>query len=164
MRSTAVLLAAAVLTAALAACTPKEKTDLAQEDVPSQSTTVVGNQQPVGGDTNSATMNPPIQRETDMPSANPSTAQPEQEVHLIEYAINMPETIRAGHHVFQVDNAGKENHAFEIEGNGVHAKTSVLTRGGGAALEVDLKPGTYTVYCPVEGHKGKGMSRTITVR
>ncbi|HEY0144344.1 MAG TPA: hypothetical protein VGF48_25900 [Thermoanaerobaculia bacterium] len=160
MRQAVVLVALA----ALIACTPKEKTDLAQDGAPSQSTTIVGNEQPVGGETNTATMNPPIQRETETPAANPPTAQPEQEVHLIEYAIHMPETIRPGHHVFRVENGGKENHAFEIEGNGVHSKTNVLTRGNGSMLEVDLKPGTYTVYCPVDGHKGKGMSKTLTVK
>lgn len=160
MRFAAVL----IVSLALIACTPKEKTDLAQDGAPSQSTTVAGNEQVVGGENNTATMNPPIQREQDTPAANPPTAQPEQEVHLIEYAIHMPDTIRPGHHVFQVENGGKENHAFEIEGNGIHAKTNVLTRGNTSVLEVDLKPGTYTVYCPVDGHKGKGMTRTVTVQ
>jgi heme/copper-type cytochrome/quinol oxidase subunit 2 len=36
--------------------------------------------------------------------------------------------------------------------------------GASATLEADLdKPGTYTWYCPLDGHRGKGMSGSITV-
>ena len=62
-------------------------------------------------------------------------------------------------------NSGKENHSFEMEGNGIHVKLpEPLSRGNTATLDVDLKPGTYNVYCPVDGHKGKGMSIRVTVR
>ena len=87
-----------------------------------------------------------------------------QDVQLIEYAIRMPETMPAGTVVFNVANAGKEDHGFEIEGPGVETSTQVLKRGDTAALEVNLKPGTYTAYCPVKGHKEKGMRRTVVVK
>jgi uncharacterized cupredoxin-like copper-binding protein len=76
----------------------------------------------------------------------------------------MPQTLQAGHISFNVQNAGKEQHGFEIEGNGIEQKTEVLQRGNTASLDVDLKPGTYTVYCPVKGHRGKGMEVKVTVR
>ena len=85
------------------------------------------------------------------------------EVHLIEYQIHMPQTLRAGRVAFNVENGGKEDHANEIEGNGIEEKTEILKRGNTAALEVDLKPGTYTVYCPVDDHKDKGMKVTVKV-
>jgi uncharacterized cupredoxin-like copper-binding protein len=87
-----------------------------------------------------------------------------QEVHLIEYEIHMPGTVPAGKLTFNVENGGKEGHGFEIEGNGIEEKTDVLNGGETAALDVDLRPGTYTVYCPVRGHKERGMSKTITVK
>ena len=77
----------------------------------------------------------------------------------------MPDTLPADHQTFHIANAGKMNHNFAIEGNGVAQKLgSDLTRGDSADLTVDLKAGTYTVYCPVDKHRGRGMERTITVR
>ena len=57
------------------------------------------------------------------------------------------------------------SHNFAIEGNGLSQKlASDLPRGDTTDLSVDLKPGTYTIYCPVDGHRGKGMQRTLTVQ
>ena len=78
--------------------------------------------------------------------------------------IFISETLRAGRVAFNVENGGKEDHAFEIEGNGIEQKSEILSRGNSASLEVDLKPGTYTVYCPVPGHADKGMKKTVTVK
>lgn len=111
-----------------------------------------------------STMNPVHAPHTDTPANAPTPASPTQEVHLIEYAIHMPDTLPAGRVAFNIENGGKEKHAFEIEGNGIEQKTNELTRGNTASLEVDLKPGTYTVYCPVDGHAEKGMKKTVVVR
>ena len=86
----------------------------------------------------SNTMNPPIPQEIDQPSARPTVASPTQEVQLIEYAIRMPDALPAGRVAFNVQNAGKEDHGFEIEGGGVHQSTQVLKRGDTGALQVDL--------------------------
>ena len=155
---TAVLCLAFVL---LAAC-QRETPDVSQ-NTPSQSSTTT-DATPQMTESNASTMNPIIPPETDNPAGRPTGASPTQEVHLIEYAIHMPDTLPAGRIAFNVENGGKENHAFEIEGNGVHAQTNELTRGNTASLEVDLKPGTYTIYCPVDGHRGKGMEKKITVQ
>ncbi|HEU4520489.1 MAG TPA: hypothetical protein VFT12_00705 [Thermoanaerobaculia bacterium] len=95
----------------------------------------------------------------------PGAAADGQGVHLIEYAIHMPQTINAGSQTFRIENAGKEIHSFEIEGNGVHASLpSPLSAGSRGQLDVNLPPGTYTVYCPVEDHRQRGMSMTVTVK
>lgn len=76
----------------------------------------------------------------------------------------MPETIAAGHQTFHIANAGKRNHNFAIEGNGISQKlASDLPRGDTTELTVDLKPGNYVVYCPVDQHRSRGMERRITV-
>lgn len=150
---------AAVSVALLAACQPGPADQ--SKNTPSQSSTMpsqeVAAAQP-------STMDPIVAPERDDPAGSPSVALPTQEVHLIEYQIHMPKQVSAGRLAFNVENGGKEDHAFEIEGNGVHQQTTVLKRGDTTALEVNLKPGTYTVYCPVNGHKDKGMKTTLVVK
>jgi plastocyanin len=53
-------------------------------------------------------------------------------------------------------------HAVEVEGNGVEEESETIT-GGETELSVDLEPGTYEYYCPVDGHKDQGMKGTLTV-
>ncbi|HUR82143.1 MAG TPA: plastocyanin/azurin family copper-binding protein [Thermoanaerobaculia bacterium] len=145
----------------LAACSSDEPGDLSQKSTPPQSGTDTATPPQMG---EASTMNPVIPPNTDLPQKAPTPAPSTQEVHLIEYSIHMPDTLPAGHIAFNVENGGKETHAFEIEGNGIEEKTDELSRGNTASLEVDLRPGTYTIYCPVDGHKGKGMKKTITVK
>ena len=128
---------------------------------PSQSTTIPASDPAA---TQTSPLNPPAAVESEEPSSRPPSASPAQEVHLIEYSIHIPDTLPAGALGFNVENAGKEDHGLQIEGNGVSQGTKVLKRGDTASLEVNLKPGTYTVYCPVDGHKDKGMRKTITVK
>jgi len=74
-------------------------------------------------------------------------------------------SLRAGAYTFNIVNAGHENHSFVIEGPETHlALKEALTRGDTAQIGVTLKAGTYTVHCPVDKHKDKGMSTTITVQ
>ncbi|HEX6177188.1 MAG TPA: hypothetical protein VF057_02425 [Thermoanaerobaculia bacterium] len=100
-----------------------------------------------------------------IPPEGVGVATPDQHVQLIEYSIRMPQTLKAGRQSFHVTNDGKEIHNFEVEGNGVHQKLpSDLSRGSSAQMDVDLKPGTYTIYCPVDGHRQKGMELKVTVQ
>jgi uncharacterized cupredoxin-like copper-binding protein len=86
------------------------------------------------------------------------------EVKLSEYKIEMPKAVPAGGTTFKVSNTGKEMHNFEIEGNGIEKRVGKLNPGETKTLLVELKPGTYEVYCPVPGHKSHGMSLDLTVR
>src|SRR5438445_659402 len=110
-------------------------------------------------------MNPITPSSTALPSQQIKTVATQQiQVQLTEYEIRMPDTLPAGHQTFHLANAGKLKHNFAIEGNGISQKlSSDLTSGDWVPLTVDLKPGTYTVYCPVDKHRGRGMERTITV-
>ena len=95
----------------------------------------------------------------------PDTAKGSVEVKLTEYKIEMSASVGAGATTFKVTNTGKETHGFEIEGNGIEkALKPRLKKGGSSSLQVDLKPGTYKVYCPVLGHKRHGMSLDLTVK
>jgi uncharacterized cupredoxin-like copper-binding protein len=156
MRTPFVLLALALL----AACPkPHESQTTAR-----QTSTSTGNPQAVPE--NSTAMNPVVPPQSQMKSSRPAEpAAPAVHVQLTEYAIEMPDTLTAGTHSFTITNAGKVSHNFAIEGPGVSQKlASDLTRGDAAPMTVTLQRGTYTVYCPVDGHRGRGMSRTINVQ
>jgi plastocyanin len=72
-------------------------------------------------------------------------------------------TAKAGKVTIAFTNKSKVPHAVEIEGNGLdEVKTKVVT-GADASVTADLKPGKYTFYCPVDGHRAAGMKGTITV-
>jgi uncharacterized cupredoxin-like copper-binding protein len=84
-----------------------------------------------------------------------------------EFAIT-PDSLtiaRPGAYTFQVSNDGKIGHALEVEGKGLETKTGTIAPGSSTTLTVTFaKPGKYELYCPVDGHAGKGMKATITVQ
>jgi plastocyanin len=55
-------------------------------------------------------------------------------------------------------------HNIAVEGNGVDEKGQVVQGGGTSKISVDLKPGTYTFYCSVPGHREAGMQGKLTVK
>jgi plastocyanin len=55
-------------------------------------------------------------------------------------------------------------HDVAIQGNGVDLKGAVVGQGGTSTVSADLKPGTYTFLCTVDGHAAAGMKGTLTVR
>jgi uncharacterized cupredoxin-like copper-binding protein len=103
--------------------------------------------------------------DTKTAAAVPDSTKGSVEVKLTEYRIEMPASVDAGATTFNVTNTGKDTHGFEIEGNGIEkALKPRLKKGENGSLQVDLKPGTYKVYCPVLGHKMRGMSLNLTVK
>jgi uncharacterized cupredoxin-like copper-binding protein len=73
-------------------------------------------------------------------------------------------TVKAGSVTFAVSNDGSQVHNLEIEGNGVEEETEDLDGGQSAELTVDLEPGTYEMYCSIDGHRDLGMEGSITVQ
>jgi plastocyanin len=71
-------------------------------------------------------------------------------------------TAKAGTVTVKFDNPASIPHAVEIEGNGVEKAGDVVTSGD-TSFSVDLKPGTYTYYCPVGDHRDEGMEGKLTV-
>jgi uncharacterized cupredoxin-like copper-binding protein len=73
---------------------------------------------------------------------------------------------KAGTVTLQLDNPSSAGvqHGIAIEGNGVSSSGPVVAAGSTSAVTAKLKPGTYTFYCPFDGHRAAGMTGTLTVR
>ena len=69
----------------------------------------------------------------------------------------------AGETTFTVSNEGQFPHALEIDGNGIEERTDEVGPGGSTSLTVDLEPGEYELYCPVDDHRDQGMEGTLVV-
>jgi plastocyanin len=54
-------------------------------------------------------------------------------------------------------------HAVAVKGHGLNKKGKTVNKGGTSRVTVTLKKGTYTFYCPVDGHEAGGMKGKIIV-
>jgi uncharacterized cupredoxin-like copper-binding protein len=82
-----------------------------------------------------------------------------------EYKITPADpSVKAGSVTFDISNDGATTHNVEIEGNGVEEASDDLQPGSSGQLTVDLKPGTYDMYCSIDGHRDLGMEGEITVQ
>jgi plastocyanin len=73
-------------------------------------------------------------------------------------------TAKAGKVTVEFSNPSSVPHAVEIEGNGVSKETETVTGADAPPITLDLKAGTYTYFCPVDGHEAAGMKGTLTVQ
>ena len=72
-------------------------------------------------------------------------------------------TAKAGKVTLEMENPSQIPHAVAIKGNGVDVDGKTVGNGETSTASADLKPGTYTFYCPVPGHEAAGMKGTLTV-
>ena len=82
-----------------------------------------------------------------------------------EFKISLAKTsLKAGKVEFELKNDGQIGHDLVVKGPGVSdEKTPVIDGGKTATLNVDLKSGTYELYCSVPGHKQAGMDTKLTI-
>ncbi len=103
--------------------------------------------------------------QTDYTSSAANAAVQEVKVDLTEWSINLSSsTVQAGLVRFALTNTGNAPHALAIAGNGVDRRSGNLSGGQSETLEVELKPGTYQIWCPVGNHKDRGMVAEFTVQ
>lgn len=69
----------------------------------------------------------------------------------------------AGQVTITMDNRSTTPHNVALEGNGVDKKGQVVSQGK-STVATDLRPGAYTFYCSVPGHRQAGMQGTLRVR
>jgi plastocyanin len=72
-------------------------------------------------------------------------------------------TAPAGKVTIVMANPSPLQHDVAIQGNGVDVAGAVVSKGGTSTVTTDLKPGTYTFLCTVDGHAAAGMKGTLTV-
>ena len=70
---------------------------------------------------------------------------------------------KAGNVTIDFSNSSGIPHAVAIQGQGVQKSGSTINSGSNT-LALNLKPGKYEFYCPVDGHRQAGMEGTLTVQ
>jgi len=74
-------------------------------------------------------------------------------------------TAKAGKVTIDFNNPQALTHDVAIESSsGEEIGKTELVADGSDSTTVDLKPGTYTFYCSVPGHREAGMEGTLTVK
>jgi plastocyanin len=72
-------------------------------------------------------------------------------------------TARHGSVTLVMANPSGVQHAIAVEGHRIDKKGKTVGKGGTSRVTVTLKKGTYTFYCPVDGHKAAGMKGRLIV-
>jgi len=144
MRKLALLVAVGLLASlTLAACGGGDDNGTTAQTTTTQTTTQAGGGGGGGGGTVSL-------------SADPSGALAYQETSL---------TAKAGNDTIDFDNPAPLDHDVCVEdSSGKQLGCSDTVTEGKASLTLNLKSGTYTYYCSVDGHRAAGMEGTLTVQ
>ena len=69
----------------------------------------------------------------------------------------------AGNVTIDFTNDSSLQHDVVVEGNGVNQASDKIS-GSSTTLSLNLKPGTYTFFCSVDGHRAAGMEGTLVVK
>lgn len=72
-------------------------------------------------------------------------------------------TAPAGKVTIQMTNPSMMDHNVAIEGGGLDAAGQIVGHGGTSTVSANLKAGTYTFFCAVDGHRQAGMQGTLTI-
>jgi len=70
----------------------------------------------------------------------------------------------AGQVTLRMKNMSSTPHDIAITGGGINQIGPIVSNGGVSTVTTTLKPGTYTFYCSVDGHRAAGMQGTLTVK
>jgi plastocyanin len=85
----------------------------------------------------------------------------EREYSIDPHDLDVP---KPGSFTLAIQNAGGVPHALEVEGRSGKVETGPIAPGKTAMLELTLtRPGRYEWYCPIDGHRGRGMRGTVIV-
>jgi plastocyanin len=88
------------------------------------------------------------------------------QVIAVEYHYTLSRTVvPAGKVIFEFVNHGQDEHNLNVQpAIGPSAAGFPTVKSGTVSkLEVELRPGTYTLFCSLPEHEAKGMKATLTV-
>jgi plastocyanin len=72
-------------------------------------------------------------------------------------------TAPAGKVTIVMTNPSSLSHNIAIDGNGLDTTGPIAGHDGKSTVSANLKAGTYTFFCSVDGHRQAGMQGTLTV-
>jgi plastocyanin len=105
------------------------------------------------------------------PSESPSEVEPPSVPHVqvsaVEYSYTLSRTsVPAGKVILQFVNDGQDEHNLQItegeEGPLAGSFADTPAKGVGQ-LQLEMRSGSYTLFCSLHGHEAKGMKATLTV-
>ena len=105
------------------------------------------------------------------PSESPGEAEPPSVPHVqvsaVEYSFTLSRTsVPAGKVILQFVNDGQDEHNLQItegeEGALAGSFADTPSKGVGQ-LQLEMRSGSYTLFCSLHGHEAKGMKATLTV-
>ena len=108
------------------------------------------------------TKTPPPTEQSNTPSAEEGAKMQATQadtvvVTISSGSINVPETVAANAAAFEVTNSGQASHGFaigtDLSSSPVASIDNRLETGQSETVTVQLQPGSYVAYCPVEGHQ-----------
>jgi plastocyanin len=89
------------------------------------------------------------------------------QVIAVEYSFTLSrQTVPAGKVIVEFDNHGQDEHNLNLLGaEGNLAGSFGDTESHGVAKEeLEMRPGTYTLFCSLPEHEQKGMKATLVVQ
>lgn len=124
-----------------------------------------------GGETPSDGASPAATSPAASPAASSPAASPAATVSrvvatLTEMNIALDTSmLTPGTVTFVAEEKGQAAHALTISGPGVESESTPVLEPGDppSELTVTLRPGSYTLWCPVGSHRQQGMETTVTV-
>jgi plastocyanin len=101
------------------------------------------------------------------PEAPSSPAAARVQVTAKEYSFTLSRAeVPAGKVIVEFVNGGEDPHNLHLEEPAESTEAGAFptsTPGFHGDLTLNLRPGTYTLFCSLPGHEAKGMKATLTV-
>jgi plastocyanin len=111
---------------------------------------------------------PPVESPTESPTTPPAPTHVEvtaEDTDAFRFVLSRP-TVPAGKVILEFVNHGQDEHnlnAVEPAEGSVAGSIPNTAPGAHPSLTVNLRPGSYTLFCSLPGHEAKGMKATLVV-